>query len=86
MLERISADLNQRLAENEKTSSVSMEDDPLAGIAGNADAEAIWWTLPLDRQRAIIRDLCDVTLYRPRYTPNQYSTFEPDSVQIDWRR
>jgi DNA invertase Pin-like site-specific DNA recombinase len=62
-------------------------DDPLAGIAGQPDAPAIWAALPLAQRRAIVKKLVTVTvlpqpLGRPRGWQPGGSYFNPDTVRI----
>jgi hypothetical protein len=84
--ELVSVSLEERLTRNEKATRISMEEDPLEGIAGKPDAAAIWAGLPAERKRAILRSMCEVIIYRQKYQQNQYIPFDPDSVWIDWLR
>jgi len=56
--------------------------DVLDGIAGHADAEAIWDGFGLERQRAIVRRLAVVTLLP---ATRRGRGFEPDSVRVEPR-
>jgi site-specific DNA recombinase len=61
-------------------------DDPLDGIAGHADAAAIWDTLPLWRRRGIVGVLMDVRLMPARQGRQPGGGyFDPASVRIEWR-
>lgn len=57
---------------------------PLAGIAGNPDAAAVWARMDLGRRREIIRALMTVTLLPMEKLRGR--VFDPASVRIDWRR
>ena len=61
--------------------------DPLAGIAGRADAAKVWERLDLGRQRAILDSLIVVTVLpqRPGRLPDG-SRFDPEAVDIRPRR
>jgi hypothetical protein len=80
----VSADLERQLKENESAMVPDVDYDPLAGIAGKPDAAEIWETLPVERQRAVIRRMCEVWVYRQERQRNQYTPFDPDSVYIEW--
>jgi site-specific DNA recombinase len=56
-------------------------------LAGQADAEARWFSLPLERQRAVAAALLTVTFltHGPKgRRPNSAPRVEPSSVRIDW--
>jgi site-specific DNA recombinase len=80
--EQVATRLEQRLAENDKAVLVSLEADPLEGIAGNPDAATVWDTLSIERQRAILRIMLEVVIYRPDKQPNQHTPFDPQTVWI----
>jgi DNA invertase Pin-like site-specific DNA recombinase len=82
--EKVSEELERQLAEQEAALNAHYDVNPLRGIAGNPDAAAIWATLPIARQRAIVQHMCDVFLYKSDKILNQYMPFDPETVQIDW--
>jgi hypothetical protein len=74
------------LAKAEAALAAASPRDPLAPIAGRADAAAVWESLDLGRKRAIVSLLVEITLLaakRGRRTDGGY--FDPDSVQIAWK-
>lgn len=61
--------------------------DPLAGLVGAPDVREAWKALGLDRQRAVLRALVEVTLKTPR--PGRMPDggyFDYDAVVFRWRR
>ncbi len=56
--------------------------DSLPDLLPDADVRAVWDDMDLDRQRAVIRDLCS-----PRIAPQGKGvrTFNPGTVTFDWR-
>ncbi|MFG3110568.1 recombinase family protein [Streptomyces tendae] len=61
--------------------------DPLAGLVGAPDVRAAWKALELDRQRAVLRALVEVTLKTPR--PGRMPDggyFDYDAVVFEWKR
>ena len=54
--------LNARLAEIERQLTAASSRSPLADIAGRPDASDVWNGLSLGRKRAILRELCTVTV------------------------
>jgi DNA invertase Pin-like site-specific DNA recombinase len=83
--ETVSADLRRQREELEAVSVAHSDTDPLRGIPIPLDRVS-WNALPIGRQREIVKDLCNVTLYRPGMPLNQHNPFDPDSVWIDWLR
>jgi hypothetical protein len=57
---------------------------PLAGLAGNPEAPALWPGLGLGRQRAVLRMLADVTL--AAHAKPGPGGFDPATVLIEWKR
>lgn len=63
----------------------------LSGVVDAPDVEAAWAALDLDRKRAIISGLMQVTVNRtrkgrkPGWRPGQ-SYFDPSAITIEWRR
>jgi DNA invertase Pin-like site-specific DNA recombinase len=81
-----SAKLAAKLAAVESQLSTAAARSPLEGIAGRADAAAVWETLPLWRRRGIVDALVEVRLLPAR--PGRQrdgSYFDPESVKIDWK-
>jgi DNA invertase Pin-like site-specific DNA recombinase len=61
--------------------------DPLAGLVGAPDVRAAWKGLGLDRKRAVLRSLVEVTLKTPRQgrMPDG-GYFDYDAVAFQWKR
>lgn len=57
--------------------------DPLAAIAGNPDAETVWDSLSLDRQRAILRAVAVVTVLPIGQRGRPAGGFDPDTVTVE---
>ena len=78
------AELQARLTVVEERQRAASGRDPLAGIAGRADAAEVWERLDLGRQRAIMQALVVVTVLpqRPGRRPDG-SRFDPDAVRIE---
>jgi site-specific DNA recombinase len=76
------ARLTERLAEVEERLIDKRRNDVLGDVVGD-DAEARWLALSVDRQRAVVRELLDVTLLR--VPPERQRRFHADTVQMDWR-
>ncbi|USQ82664.1 recombinase family protein [Streptomyces phaeoluteigriseus] len=61
--------------------------DPLAGLVGAPDVRKAWKALGLDRQRAVLRSLVEVTLRTPR--PGRMPDggyFDYDAIVFAWKR
>ncbi|RSN64012.1 recombinase family protein [Streptomyces sp. WAC 04229] len=61
--------------------------DPLAGLVGAPDVRAAWKALELDRKRAVLRSLVEVTLRTPR--PGRMPDggyFDYEAVVFQWKR
>lgn len=56
--------------------------DVLSDVVGE-DAEERWLALSVDRQRAIVRELLDVTLLK--VPPGRQRRFHEDTVDMKWR-
>jgi site-specific DNA recombinase len=54
----------------------------LDGLAGNPDAAAAWDALDLDRRRAVVAALADVTVTR---AARRGAAFDPETVVIRWK-
>lgn len=61
-LEVGSADLNRRLEEIEALQAHTSREPVLRGLVGAADVAAVWESLPLDRRRAVVQVLVEVTV------------------------
>lgn len=57
--------------------------DVLGPLVGAEDVAAAWDALDMDRRRAIVSLLMDVTIMRTRQGGR---TFDPESVRIEWRQ
>lgn len=78
------AEIRARLDEIDTVLLGASARDPLAGIAGNPDASAVWAGLDLGRKRAILRELVTVTLHPSR---TKGRTFDYDTVVFGpWHR
>lgn len=78
------AELGERLADIEDRQRAAAGRSPLAGIAGRADAAAVWEGPDLGRQRAILDALVVVTVLpqRPGRLPDG-SRFDTAAVRIE---
>jgi len=78
------AELQARLTAVEERQRAASGRDPLAGIAGRADAAEVWERLGLGRQRAILDALVIVTVLPQRLgrLPDG-SRFDPNAVSIE---
>jgi hypothetical protein len=78
------AELQARLTAVEERQRAASGRDPLAGIAGRADAADVWERLDLGRQRAILDALLIVTVLPQR--PGRMSDgsrFDTSAVRIE---
>ncbi|MGW6395395.1 recombinase family protein [Streptomyces sp. NPDC055103] len=76
----------QRLADAEKVLSAAVKVNPVVGLVGAEDPEAMWNALDLGRQRAVIDYLMTVVVLparRGRMPGGGY--WDPDAVRIDWK-
>jgi hypothetical protein len=81
-----SAELNAELNAVERQIDSAATPSPLHGLVGAVDVAAVWDALSLDRQRAVVDELMDVTILpgkRGRKTGGIY--FDPETVHIDWK-
>ncbi len=60
--------------------------DPLVGLVGQPDVRKAWRGLELDRQRAVLRALMDVTLLPARARMPDGSYFDHEAIKIEWKR
>ncbi|MEU7376579.1 recombinase family protein [Streptomyces albidoflavus] len=60
--------------------------DPLVGLVGQPDVRKGWRGLELDRQRAVLRALMDVTLLPARARMPDGSYFDHEAIKIEWKR
>jgi site-specific DNA recombinase len=81
-----SEELRSRLGAAEGKLSAMETTSPLAGIAGQPDAAAIWRGLDLGRKRAILRAAVTVTLFPVPADRRRGRHFDHDSVDIDWKQ
>jgi hypothetical protein len=86
--------LRERIAAEQATLLARAEPDPLAEFADAPDATAVWVRLDLDRQRAILDLLANVTILKSRRgrPPGARrngkgfgSYFDPNSIDIAWK-
>ncbi len=86
-LENGTRDVKSRLREVETALAASAEHDPAASIAGRPDAAAIWKAMSLDRKRDLIRSMLKVTILPANTGRNPHGGyFDPDAIDIRWRR
>jgi site-specific DNA recombinase len=79
-LREMLAGLQGRLAEVEATMASATRAPVLAELVAAADVRATWESLSLDRRRAVIATLLEVTILPGRRGPG----FDPNTVAIDW--
>jgi len=87
-LTRASRSARQALAEIDAQLSSSPDGSVLDGIAGQADAEEIWWSHTIERRKAIVKATVKVTILRtrpPRGPRPGASWFDPESIVIEPR-
>ncbi len=80
-------ELRTRLEEVERRSGQARQGTALDGLTGTADVRAAWDTTSLDRRRAVLDLLADVTVV-PREHAGRLpggAYFDPASVVIDWK-
>jgi len=82
-LAKITARAQERLADVEAGLASSARGSVLAGIVGAADPVKAWKRATIERQRAIVRELLDVTVLPSGKRGNG---FDPELVTIDWRQ
>lgn len=70
-----------RLSDVEQTMASGDRAAVLRELVGVADVDRVWQSLPLDRRRAVVRALMDVTILRGRSGRG----FDPESVRIEWK-
>jgi len=58
--------------------------NPVADLAGRADAAEVWAGLDLGRRRAILETLMTVSVL-PLAKPPGRAPFDPDTIRIAWR-
>lgn len=73
--------LRSRLEVAEAAIARSAMRNPIAALVGADDIAARWEHLDLEQQRAIIDELCVVTILPARRGPK----FDPTTVRLDWR-
>lgn len=90
-LAKITADVRAKLADVEAKLAQATSTGPLAGIVGAPDLQAAWEALDVSRRQAVVEALCEVVLQRGRkgrpagwVAGGRY--FDPESVQVRWRR
>lgn len=82
-LAKITARTQERLADVEHALGASARGSVLAGIVGAADPVKAWKRATIERQRAIVRELLDVTVMPSGKRGNG---FDPELVNIEWRQ
>lgn len=60
--------------------------DPLVGLVGAPDVRKAWKDLELDRQRAVLRSLLEVTILPLGRGRNSGARFRTDAIEIAWVR
>ena len=82
-LAKITARTQDRLADVEHALAASARGSVLAGIIGAADPVKAWKRATIERQRAIVRELLEVTVLPSGKRGNG---FDPELVKIEWRQ
>ena len=88
-MERGTVTLREQLDDLDRRLAATVTASALDGVTG-ANAAAVWPTLDLSRQRAIIEALMTITVHRtrrgrpPGWSPGQ-PYFDPRGVDINWR-
>lgn len=82
-LAKITARAQERLADVESAMAASARGSVLAGVVGAADPVKAFKRATIERQRAIVRELLDVTVLPSGKRGNG---FDPELVRIDWRK
>jgi hypothetical protein len=76
-------ELDAELAKVNAELTASAGVDPLAGLAGNPDAAAVWARLSLGRRRAIVDALVKITVRpQPRSRSNGGRVLDPDFIDV----
>jgi DNA invertase Pin-like site-specific DNA recombinase len=86
--EEVTAGIGQELAEIAAQRAHYTErrkQTMLARIARHPDAAGIWEGFTPEQKRAIIRDVCDVVIYRPRFRPCYGHGWDPECVIFKWK-
>lgn len=79
--------LRAKLDVIEARQAASAERDPLAGIAGNPDAVAIWRAFPLDRKRGVLDRVATVTIHKGRRGRSADGSYlDPSTIDITTKR
>ena len=86
-----SREINRRLDEVREETAALYHGTALAGVAEADDPGSAWLDAPLDRKRAVLDALAEVTLLlgghgRPAGWQPGESYFRPELVKIEWRR
>ncbi len=80
-LARITGRVQEKLADVEDVMSRAARGSALAPFTGR-DPAKVWAALPLDRRRAVVREMMTVTVLP---TGRSGNVFDPASVRITWR-
>jgi hypothetical protein len=84
-----SGELRSDLKAVEGRLAAGIRRDPLDGIAGRPDAAAVWESLDLGPQRALLSALCTITLgpaIHGRLPGGAYLDTSPAAIQFTWRQ
>lgn len=84
------AQLRDRLARVEASIAQASRGSVLAGLAGAPNLNQVWGGLDLDRRRAVISELVEITIHRtkkgrPKGWRPGAPYFNPETIQIDWK-
>jgi len=81
-LAKITGRVQEKLADVEATMSRAARGSALGAFTPGRDPAKVWAGLPLDRRRAVVRELMTVTVLP---TGRSGNVFDPASVRIEWR-
>ncbi|MDQ6728939.1 MAG: recombinase family protein [Actinomycetota bacterium] len=82
-LEKITARTNERLSDVEQSMSGGSGAAVVSDLLGAPNPARQWRAAPVDRRRAIVRALVNVTVLPGR---NRGNRFDPDLVHVEWRQ
>ena len=82
-LSKITTRTQERLADVEHSQASTARGSVLVGIVGAADPVKAWKGATIERQRAIVRELIEVTVLPSGKRGNG---FDPELVEVEWRQ
>lgn len=83
-LKTAAANLEKRLKKVDQDLAAASRQSALSPLVSTDDVQAVWDTLDVDRQRAVIRELFSEVALLP--VGRGTRVFRPESVRIEWRR